>query len=327
MHYRPLGATGLSISEIGFGAWGIGGGWGALDDAEALKALHRFADLGGNFIDTAHGYGNGHSESLIGKFLKERTETIHVATKVPPKNYTWPSSEEIPATETFSKEWVIQCAEESLSRLGVDAIDLLQLHAWSERYLHEACWLEAMETLKSQGKVRFFGVSLNDRVPNTGLELVKSGKIHSIQLIFNLFHQEPIETLLPLCQERGVGVLVRVPFEEGALTGAFRPGMNFDEGDWRKDYFTPEWLERISERLGGMEVFLDAETPNLASLALKFCLAPPSVSSVLPGMRKSSRVEENVAISAQASLSSETLAALKAHAWSHGVEYPWVKAG
>lgn len=326
MHYRPFGATEVLVSEIGFGAWGIGGGWGATDDEEAAAAIHRYLDLGGNLIDTAYVYGDGHSEKIIGAVLKERkadaAHPVFLATKVPPKTMSWPPRRNTPVTETFPKEWVIACAERSLKYLGVETLDLLQLHAWLDDYNEQLDWFEAFEELKAAGKVRYFGVSINDYVPETGVRLAKSGRIHAIQVIYNIFEQTPEQELFVAAQQNGVAILPRVPFEEGALTGAINTKTVFHPDDWRGEYFTAERLAEIERRTNALHEHLDENTDTLALLALRFCLHSSTVTSVLPGMRRTSNVEANMKAS-DYRLSAETLARLREHDWDHGWKYPW----
>ena len=331
MQYRNLGRTGLKISEIGYGAWGIGGGWGASDDAGAIHALHRFLDLGGNFIDTAYGYGDGHSEQLIGQVLRERkaagdAEPVAVASKVPPKTMKWPLLPHLPVGDTFPVDWVIQCAERSLKNLDVETIDLLQLHAWTDAYNEQLDWYEALVKLREQGKVRYFGVSINDYVPESGVRLAKSGRVDAIQVIYNIFEQTPENNLFPAAQANGVGILARVPFEEGALTGNLRPGAQFHPDDWRGQYFTPERLEQVARHVEPLNALLSPATPSLPLLALRFCLHHPAVSSVLPGMRKISNVEANMTAS-DVRLSNAEIDALRAYDWDHGWSYPWCEPG
>lgn len=331
MQYRTLGRTGWQIAEIGFGAWGIGGGWGETDDAQAKQALHRYLDLGGNFLDTAYGYGDGHSEELIGQVLRERGRDslaggypIYVASKVPQKTFKWPLRPDISVKESFPVEWVVQCAERTLKNLGVETLDLLQLHAWTDSYNEQLDWYEAFVKLREQGKVRAFGVSINDYVPESGVRLAESDRIDAIQVIYNIFEQAPEQDLFPAAQAHGVGILARVPFEEGALTGALQPssGYTFDPTDWRAAYFTQERLAEIGAHLAPLKTMLDAETPTLALLALRYCLHHRAVSSVLPGMRKLANVDANMTAS-DIRLLPETIAALKASAWRHGWVYPW----
>ncbi len=325
MNYRSLGRTGWQVSEIGFGTWGMGGGWGTLDDAEAKRALHGYLDLGGNFIDTAYGYGDGHSEELIGEVLRERSETskpIYVASKVPPKTMQWPLRPEIPASESYPVDWVIECTERSLKKLGVETLDLQQLHAWTDGYNEQLDWFEALTKLKEQGKIRALGVSINDYDPESGVRLAQSGRVDTIQVIYNIFEQTPEKELFVAAMENGVGILPRCPFEEGALTGSITPQTQFDPTDWRKEYFKPERLAEIVAHIEPLKAFLNEETPTLALLALRFCLHHPAVSSVLPGMRRQKNLESNMT-APNVTLSAEVVEALRAHDWDHGWVYPW----
>jgi aryl-alcohol dehydrogenase-like predicted oxidoreductase len=322
MQYRQLGKSGIQISEIGFGAWGIGG-WGARDDLEATRALRRAFDLGVNFFDTALGYGDGHSESLIGKAFKTDRQRVIIASKIPPKTFRWPVKPHEPSSETFPTAWVIECTEKSLRHLGTEYLDLMQLHAWTDAYCQQTEWLEAFQLLKQQGKIRAFGVSVNDWDAYGGVGLAKAGLVDSIQVIYNIFEQRPAEALLPAALASKTGIIVRVPFEEGLLTGAFKPGHVFATGDWRADWMTPDRLQEAAPRVKALEQFLTADRPSLPALALKFCLSHPAVSTVIPGMRRVVNVEANTAVSDGVLLDKVTLEKLKAHAFTHGWNYPW----
>jgi aryl-alcohol dehydrogenase-like predicted oxidoreductase len=322
MKYRELGKTGIRISEIGFGGWGIGG-WGATDDAEATRALRRAYDLGVTFYDTALGYGDGHSEELIGKALKSERDKVVIASKIPPQTERWPVKATDPIESTFSAGWIIRCTEQTLRNLGSDYVDVQQLHAWTDAYTHRTEWLEAFLKLKQQGKIRAFGVSANDWDPYGPVNLARSGLVDSVQVIYNLFEQRPAEQLLPAALEGGTGIIVRVPFEEGLLTGALRPGYRFPEGDWRADWLTPDRLAEAAVRTDALRPFLASDRPTLPVLALKFCLSHPAVSTVIPGMRRALHVEANVAASDGKLLDGNTLEQLKAHAFPHGWSYPW----
>jgi aryl-alcohol dehydrogenase-like predicted oxidoreductase len=323
MHYRTLGRTGMPVSEIGFGAWGIGGGWGPTDDAEAVRALKRALDLGVTFFDTALGYGNGHSEELIAKVVAGRREEVVIATKVPPKTFKWPALPHEPVSQTFPADWIVECTEKSLRNLNTDYVDVQQLHAWTPPYLEQLEWYEALTRLREQGKVRAFGVSANDWDPYGPVELVKSGRIDSVQVIYNIFEQRPEERLLPAALQHDVGIIVRVPFEEGLLTGAMGPDQEFAEGDWRAEWLTRERREEAARRVDKLQAFLADDRPTLAALALKFCLSHPAVSTVIPGMRKVQNVEANCAASDGKLLPRDVLQALRAHAFVHGWAYPW----
>lgn len=316
MKYRTLGQTGLRVSEIGFGAWGIGGGmWQGSDDAESLRALHKAIDLGINFIDTALAYGEGHSERLIGNFLRQRSERIYVATKIPPKNRQWPPRKDSSPQETFPKDYIIECTEESLKNLRVDCLDVQQFHVWVDEWLWKGDWQEAIQLLKEQGKIRYFGVSINDHAPETALELGRSGLVDAFQVIYNIFDQSPEEKLFPLCLEKNIGVIVRVPFDEGSLTGNITPQTTFPEKDWRNQYFRNDRKNQVWERIQPLRKLFNDEVKSLPELALRFCLSHQAVSTVIPGMRTVPHVEANAAASDGRTLSESLRAELKRHTW------------
>ena len=314
MKYRTLGRTGYSISEIGFGAWGIGKQlWVGAEDPESLKALHRAVDRGLNFIDTALAYGDGHSERLVGQVLEDREERIYVATKVPPQNKRWPASGRL--GEAFPRQYIIQCAETSLRNLGVETLDLLQLHVWSPSWIQDDQWFEALSELKEEGKVAHFGISVNDHRPETAEELVRSGRIDTIQVIYNIFEQAPEDCLLPLCREKGVGVIARVPFDEGALTGSITAETKFPKKDWRNFYFQGDRKDQVQLHVQELRTLLDGEVRTLPDLALKFCLHHPVINAVIPGMRSVRHVDANLAVSDQTPLSQEMIGKLREHRW------------
>lgn len=320
MQYRILGRTNLKVSEIGFGAWAIGGGmWGKQDDAVSLKALRRALDLGVNFIDTAAVYGKGHSEQLIAKVYKERKGEgkIFVATKIPPKNWKWPAICGTPIREAFPKNWVREQTEKSLRNLKMDCLELQQLHVWAPNWVNELEWLEELTKLRQEGKIRFIGVSLNDRQPEEGLELVKSGLVDTVQVIYNIFEQAPQDQLFPACQEKNVGVIVRVPLDEGSLTGKFTKETRFAEDDWRKDYFSGERLKETVERVEKLKLALNSfqGLPSLTNTALKFCLSHPAVSTVIPGIRNPQQAEQNCSASDGNLLKPKEIEKLKSHRW------------
>lgn len=317
MQYRQIGRTGLKVSEIGFGAWAIGGGmWGKSDDTISLAALRRALDLGVNFIDTAAVYGKGHSEQLISKVYRERKGEgkIFVATKIPPKNWQWPAAPNTPLKDAFPSNWMREYTEKSLRNLKMECVDIQQLHVWSSNWVKENEWFETMQKLKQEGKIRFIGVSLNDRQPNEALELVKSGMADTIQVIYNIFEQSPQDKLFPLCQEKNVGIIVRVPLDEGSLTGKFTKETRFAEDDWRKDYFSPKRLEETVRRVEKLKLTLQGFR-SLPAAALKFCLSHPAVSTVIPGIRNPQQAEENCSASDGVLLRSEELEKLKSHRW------------
>jgi aryl-alcohol dehydrogenase-like predicted oxidoreductase len=316
MNTRQLGRTGIEVSEIGYGAWGIGGSeWIGAEDDESVRALERAIDLGLTFVDTALAYGRGHSEQLVGQVVRARPETVHVATKVPPKNRLWPAPPGTPADEAFPGEWVRRCTERSLGNLGTDAIDLQQLHVWRDDWVGEGDWLEVVQALKDEGKIRFFGVSINDHEPANALRLIETGVVDTVQVIYNVFDQSPEDELFPACLEHGVGVLARVPFDEGGLTGRIGPDTTFPEDDFRNGYFRGERKAQVAERVQAIVDDLGAEPDAIAEIALRYVLSHPAVSTVIPGMRTIRNVERNCAVGDGRGLPAEQVEKLHAHRW------------
>jgi aryl-alcohol dehydrogenase-like predicted oxidoreductase len=316
VQYRTLGRTGIEVSEIGYGAWGIGGSqWGGADDAQSVEALHRAIDLGVNFIDTALAYGDGRSERLVGRVVRERPETVHVATKVPPKNGVWPARQGVPVEEVYPGEYVRESASRSLENLGLEQIDVLQLHVWNDEWTGRGDWLEAVEQLRSSGQVRFFGVSINDHQPANGVRLVESGTADTVQVIYNVFDQSPEDELFPACREHGVGVIARVPLDEGGLTGRIGPDTEFPDDDFRSHYFRGDRKRQLQQHVQGIVADLGIAEEELAETALRFVLSEPTVSTVIPGMRSLRNVERNVAVSDARRLPGEQRQKLHAHRW------------
>jgi aryl-alcohol dehydrogenase-like predicted oxidoreductase len=297
VHYRRLGKTGLEVSEVGYGAWGIGKSqWIGAEDDESLRALRRAIDLGLNFIDTALAYGAGHSERLVGQVARERDETVYVATKIPPKNMVWPAPSGLHPNETFPGEYVRECTEQSLKNLGLEAIDVQQFHVWHDEWVGAGDWLEAVESLKGEGKIRFFGVSINDHQPANAVKLMQTGMVDTVQVIYNVFDQSPEDELFPACIENDVGVIVRVPFDEGALTGRVTPETTFDEDDFRNDYFRGDRKEEVYERVRTIVSEVGVSEEEMAEVALRYVFSHPAVSTVIPGMRSVRNVERNMAV-------------------------------
>jgi aryl-alcohol dehydrogenase-like predicted oxidoreductase len=316
VNYRRLGRTGLEVSEVGYGAWGIGQSmWLGAEDDESLAALNRAIDLGVTLIDTALGYGNGHSEQLVGEAVRSRSERIVVATKIPPKNGIWPAPDGIDPEDAFPDDWVRSCTERSLSNLGLETIDVQQFHVWSDDWVGRGTWLEAIEQLKSEGRIRAFGVSINDHQPSNAIRLIESGAVDTVQVIYNVFDQSPEDELLDACAEHGIGVLARVPFDEGSLTGAIGPDTEFPEGDFRNRYFRDDRTAQVDERVRAILEDLGIERTELAEVALRYILSHPAVSSAIPGMRTVRNVERNAAVGDGRGLPAEQVAALKKHRW------------
>ena len=316
MEYRILGKTGIKVSEIGYGAWGIGGAmWQGSKDDESIRALHRAIDLGINFIDSALVYGEGHSENLIGKVLKERKEQISVASKIPPKNMQWPARSSTLLRDAFPFQHIVKCTETSLKNLNVDTIDVQQFHVWDDSWAIENEWQDAIATLKEQGKIRFFGISINDHQSDNALKAAATGKIDSFQVIYNIFEQTPENNLFPLCQKLNIGIIVRVPLDEGGLTGTITPTTEFPKGDFRNNYFRGERKLQTQERTDTLRSLLGKEADTLPELALRFCLSHPAVSTVIPGMRTLSNVEKNCRLSDGRKLTNELIEQLRLHTW------------
>ncbi|MBZ5611065.1 MAG: aldo/keto reductase [Acidobacteriia bacterium] len=316
MKYRTLGRTGFHVSEIGFGAWGIGGKlWQGGADDESLRALRRAMELGVNFIDTALVYGDGHSEKLVGKAIREARHRMFVATKVPPKNRLWPARPGIGIEHVFPYDYIIHSTDESLHNLKLEAIDLQQLHVWNPEWLERDEWRRAFEELKTSGKVRAVGVSINDHQPDSALSLIRTGCVDAVQVIYNIFDQSPEQNLFALAEQMNVGVIARVPFDEGSLTGTITEETVFDPKDFRSSYFRGDRKKQVVERVAALEKDLGAADGSLAEIALRFTISHPAVSTVIPGMRTVRNVERNAGASGKGPLNAATLQVLKRHAW------------
>jgi aryl-alcohol dehydrogenase-like predicted oxidoreductase len=317
MKYRRLGSTEIEVSEIGYGAWGIGGTmWIGASEKESLSALRRAVEHGINFIDTALVYGNGRSEQLVGQIVREGRRRIYVASKVPPKNRLWPAPAGVGISEAFPRDYIFRSTEESLRNLGLEIIDLQQLHIWNTEWTEQDEWRRAFEDLKAQGKVRAIGVSLNNHEPDSALGLVNTGLIDAVQVIYNIFDQSPERMLFPACIQHHIGVLARVPLDEGALTGRINERTTFPDGDFRNNYFRGNRKKQVADRVDLLvrDLGIDSVT-LLPAIAIRFCLSHPAVSTVIPGMRSMASVEGNVMASGQGPLPHTTLEILRGHAW------------
>ena len=317
MHNRKLGRTGIDISDIGFGAWGIGGKqWQGGSDEESRAALRRALELGVNFIDTALSYGDGHSEELVGEIVREAKGKVYVATKVPPKNMKWPAKSGIGIEEAFPAGYVMQCTEQSLRNLKMDSVDLQQLHVWNTEWTDRDEWKRAFEDLKKSGKAKAVGVSLNAGDPDSGLELIRTGLCDSVQVVYNIFDQLPNDDLLPLAQRYDVAVLARVPLDEGSLTGTITEDTTFEKGEFRDWYFRGrDRKKQVVEHVDALKKDLQGVGGTLPEIALRYCLSHPAVSSVIPGMRKVRTVESSCSVSDLGGLPEDLLERLKKHAW------------
>ena len=314
MKTRRFGRLGWNVSEIGYGMWGMGG-WTGSEDAESVQSLNRAVELGCNFFDTAFAYGMGRSEKLLGELLTHhRGRVLYVATKVPPKNWKWPGRADTPIADVFPADHVRELTEKSLANLGTDSLDLQQLHVWSDAWVKDEGWKRAVDDLKREGLIRGFGISVNRWEPANVLHALETGLVDSVQVVYNIFDQNPEDELFPACRRLDVAVIARVPFDEGSLTGTLTRDSSWPDGDWRNIYFKAANLAETLERVERLRPLVP-EGADLPELALRFILANPHVSTVIPGMRKSNHVSRNLAASDKPPLPAALVDALRAHRW------------
>ena len=314
MQYRSFGRLGWLVGEIGYGMWGLAG-WSGSDDDETAAALERAVELGCNFFDTAWAYGNGHSERLLGALVRNHPgKELYVATKVPPKNFKWPSRRGYTLDDCFPADHIRQYAEKSLANLNLPRIDLLQFHVWEDSWALDEEWQRAIEDLKRQGLIRAAGVSVNRWEPTNVVLTLRTGLIDAVQVIFNIFDQSPQDELFPVCRELNVAVIARVPFDEGSLTGNLTKTSRWPQGDWRNSYFVPENLTQSVDRADALRPLVPGGM-TMPDLALRWILAEPGVSTIIPGMRKVKHVDANLTSSDGQSLEPTLLEQLKAHRW------------
>ena len=299
---------------MGYGLWGVGG-WSGSDDPSSLASIERSIALGCTFFDTALAYGDGKSEQLLGQVLaRHRDKVLVVATKVPPKNRKWPGTASDPVSAVFPPDYIRRSTETSLENLGVSAIDVQQLHVWDDAWTDDDGWKRAVEDLKREGLIRSFGISLNRWQPANGLKAIRTGLVDCVQVVYNVFDQNPEDDLFPLCRELGVAVIARVPFDEGSLTDTLTRTSTWPAGDWRNLYFTPANLVDTLDRVDRLRPDVP-EGMTMPELALRFILANPDVTTVIPGMRKPQHVEANMAVSDGKPLSDELMTKLRRHRW------------
>lgn len=314
MQYRKFGRTGWQTSDIGYGMWGMGG-WTGSDDAESLVSLQKSVDLGCNFFDTAFVYGNGRSENLLGQLVRNNPEKkLYTATKVPPKNGKFPTIPEYSLADCYPPEHIEEFLHKSLQNAGLESFDLLQLHTWNDDWADDDSWSNKLDDLKRQNLIKACGLSLNRWEPWNGIKAVRSGKIDAVQVIYNIFDQNPEDQLFPACEEMNVAVIARVPFDEGTLTGTMTIDTKFPEDDWRSHFFSPENLIPSVERADALKPLVP-ENSTMPEMALRFILSNPTVSTIIPGMRKIKNVENNIAASNKGTLPADLLAELKKHVW------------
>jgi aryl-alcohol dehydrogenase-like predicted oxidoreductase len=315
MHYRTFGRTGWQISEVGYGMWQVGGQWGGSDDEDALRSLERAVELGCNFFDSAWGYGAGHSEGLLGKLVRNHPgKKLYTATKIPPKNFIWPSRREFTLDECFPPDHIKEYTEISLKNMGLDSMDLQQFHVWEDSWANDERWQRAVDDLKRQGMIRAVGISVNRWEPWNCLQTLQTGMVDAVQVIYNIFDQNPEDDLFPLAEELNVAIIARVPFDEGTLTGTLTKDTTFRDDDWRKGYFVPENLIPAVEHAEALRPLIPPGM-TMAEFALRFILANPTVSTMIPGMRRLKNVEANLAASDGKALSAELVNKLRAHRW------------
>src|SRR5436190_1067217 len=320
-HTRTLGTTGYVVSELGFGCWGLGADmWRGVADSDGREALREAVDRGITFFDTALAYGNGHSERLVGDALKSdiRAGRVVVATKVPPRNEEWPGQAGKPLADVFPARHIAASTERSLKNLGVEALPVQQLHVWHDAWLNDPEWEASygqIVRLKKEGKVLHWGISINDHAPETALRILADPLFETAQVIYNIYDRSPERALFELAKKKPLGVIVRVPFDEGALTGQIRSSTVFPAGDWREEYFAGDRRAEAERRGKALAQLLDDQVQSLPELALRFCLSSPHVSTVIPGMRRAAHVRQNVAAAEKRQLTPGMLAQLEAHAW------------
>jgi len=321
MRLRTFGRVGWQVGEIGYGMWGLAG-WTGSDDAETMRSLERAVDLGCDFFDTAWAYGDGHSEGLLGRLVRSHPDRrLYVASKIPPKNQQWPARPGHSLEEVFPPDHIRRYTEASLKNLGLESIDLIQFHVWQDGWAEAPGWQREVEDLKRRGLVRAVGLSLNRWEPENGIRTLRTGLIDAVQVIYNIFDQAPEDVLFPVCRELGVAVIARVPFDEGTLTGTLTADSRWPEGDWRNTYFGSGNLQASVERAEALRAAIPPGM-TMPEMALRFILANPDVSTVIPGMRKLRHVEANLAASDEGTLDPGLIQSLRSHRWDRKPA-PW----
>ena len=316
MQYKKFTNSEVEVSRLGFGAWGIGKTfWIGAEDNESKKALHKAIESGINFFDSALVYGNGHSEKLIGEVEKESGKELFITSKIPSKKFEWPANDSSTLEDSFPEKHILLSTERSLRNLRRDYLDLQQFHVWNDNWAEKDEWKEVVRKLKDEGKVKFFGISINDHQAENGIKAAETGLIDSFQVIFNIFDQSPLDKLLPYCLENNISVIARVPLDEGGLTGNISPDTEFPKGDWRNNYFRGDRKAEIAERVEKIKQDYGTECDSVAECALRFTISFDAMTTVIPGMRSASRVIENTNIINKGSLSPELIEKLKNHRW------------
>jgi aryl-alcohol dehydrogenase-like predicted oxidoreductase len=321
MKYRRLGRTNLEVSDIAHGLWGMGD-WTDSDDRQSLAALQLAVDLGCNFFDTAWAYGNGKSDSLLGQIIAcNKGKRLYAASKIPPLNDKWPASPQDRYQDVFPAEHVFKHVQLIREKLATDTIDVLQFHVWDDSWTDEPEVRETVEKLKRDGLIRFFGLSLNRWEPENGIKALRTRLVDVVQVIYNIFDQSPEDRLFPVCEQLDIGVIARVPLDEGSLGGKMTLQTRFAGSDWRSKYFGPENLKPTIERVEKLKKLVPPSM-TLPEVALRFILSSPAVSTTIIGMRDLSHVRQNIAMSDAGPLDAGLLHTLKAHRWDRTPQ-PW----
>ena len=314
MNYRVLGKTGISVSEIGYGMWGMSG-WKDSDDGQSMTSLQHAVDLGCTFFDTAWAYGDGHSERLLGQLVRANPDKrLYTASKIPPKNRSWPSHREHTLDVCYPPDYVRRYIELSLKNTGLEQLDVMQLHTWEDLWLQDDRWIQELQRAKDNGYIGSIGISLNRWEPWNGIQAVQSGFVDCVQVIYNIFDQNPVDELFPACEKNNVGIIARVPFDEGTLTGTITLDSTWPEGDWRNTYFVKENLHSSVTHAEPLKKLVPPDS-TMPEMALRFILSNPAVSTTIPGMRKLHHVEANIAASDQGPLEPALLESLFRHRW------------
>jgi len=321
MKQRRFGRLGWQVGDVGCGMWGAVA-WSGGDQTEVGAALQQAVDLGCNFFDTAYAYGAGASEALLGDLVRANpTRKLYTATKIAPKSRRWPSRREDTVEESYPPDYIEAAVRRSLKHAGLPRFDLIQFHTWEDAWLSDLRWFDRLVQLRKEGLFEGIGISINRWEPWNGVEAVRSGFIDAVQVIYNVFDQNPIDQLFPMCEAHDVAVIARVPFDEGALTGSLTRETRFPSDDWRSGYFGPENLNASVARAEALRPLIPAGS-DLANLAMRFVLANSTVATTIPGMRSRSHVQKNIACSDAPPLNEFLLRQLAEHRWDRNPS-PW----
>jgi aryl-alcohol dehydrogenase-like predicted oxidoreductase len=313
MKYREFGKSGFKVSEIGHGLWGMGS-WSDANDEANRAALRLSIESGCTFFDSAFAYGRGYSDKLLGEIAGEFPARVPVlASKIPPADGKWPSSPQSPLHAVFPRAHVVEHAQ-TIRRSFCRPVDLLQFHVWEDAWAAQSEWQDTVNELKTQGVIRSFGLSLNRWQPENGIAAIETGLIDTVQVIYNIFDQAPEDHLFPACRKYNVGVIARVPLDEGSLGGKLTLETRFPANDWRAGYFGSKNLTETVTRVEELKKLLPAGM-SLPELALRFILSEPTISTVIVGMRATEHVRANLAVSDKGPLPSELVGRLRAHRW------------